>query len=79
MSLYRQSLCIHNIEPTSYCTICDGWQRRSFSKPVTNLESNMDAAIIEELNKGFHPYPGESVIPVVAKRIRNRMLELIST
>ena len=73
MSLYRQSLCIHNIEPTSYCNICDGWQRQSFSKPITSLESNMDAAIIEELIKGFHPYA------VVAERIRNRMLELIST
>ena len=75
MSLHRQSLCIHNIEPTSYCNICDGWQRRSFSKPITSLESNMDAAITDEL-MAVVPYPE---LTDVAIRIRNRMLELIST
>jgi len=41
--------------------------------PITNLESALDTAIIEELERSTHPFAD------CAKRIRNRLLELIST
>ena len=41
--------------------------------PITNLESALDTAIIEELERSTHPFAD------CAKRIRDRLLELIST
>ncbi len=41
--------------------------------PITNLESALDAAIVEELERSTQPFTD------CAMRIRNRLLELIST
>lgn len=58
---------------------CEWLEREIRCKPVdadgaiTSLESTIDSIITEELKRGTHPF-GDC-----AKRIRDRVLELIST
>ena len=55
-----------------YITCCE-YVTADPTAPITNLESALDTAIVEELERSTHPFAD------CAKRIRDRLLELIST